>query len=622
MKIRNRYLTDNLLVGLIPILLIFILFFLLYREQGQKKVRETLENYIWNFKVNHSADVDKFEDYSFFISRTQFDLTRQTDPQNLDFPISIESYGIRLFELYYRGKFVFHDVYSWQDSRYFTSEATGKKIWDQLTAAGNSAYYKVPFPELVSNVLVIRCASVIAERDSTRVGFANVAIPLDSDYFKTIPLQSDEIVYYIRTTNGFVYSKPEIETPELDKAIREKTVDPDLGYTTISLKAQGTYYCYEDNLYTIPQRISNRIVPRSLADVGVLYDFKAFNNEFFLFQRVILFGIGIILIAVFVTSFYSANTITQPILRLKSEVEQFEKKMKIVSKPDRVKDEIQSLRFSVAAMSETIVQNTNELKIERNKLKQQNKTMLDELELARKIQMHYIPGKSPLPSIDFRYIPMTQVGGDYFDFVSFPDGRIGIFISDVSGHGVPAAFITSMIKSFFLENAGKFTEPSAFLLALHDFLMNLAIGYFVTAYYALYDPEKRTFEYSNAGHNSPYRIHNGGIEVMDATNRNIALAIYSRDDLRMFNQDYRSKTVVLDKGDKVLLYTDGLVDAVSLSDKRMDKEAFEDVKMIEVMKKHAKLSPADFNKKLLEALETFRGGKDFDDDVCIVCLEV
>ncbi len=627
MNIRNRYLIDNLLVGIIPLFLIFTIFFFLNRKQAEDNVRESLATYIRNFKIDHAADVTKYQDYAYFITQIQADYFRQANPRNLNFPVSIESYNIRLFEVYYRGRFIFRDTYSWKDSQYFSSDETAKKIWAQLSSSEYSVFYKIPYPEIVSNVVVVRSCSIISDpATQEKLGFAAVTTPLDLDYFTQFPLQTDNVIYYIQNKNGFVFSKPDFETAELDETLENVAVDPHLGYAVIDVKDKGRFYCYKENLYRTISRTSNQYVQDMVADIGVLYDYQTVNREFFLFQRVLIIVVGISFTLMLVVSLISSGKITRPILSLKEEVETFEKNLKPVGKPAAVKNEIHTLRTSVAAMSEAIIQKTKELEIERNKLKMQNKTLHDELELARKIQMRYIPDESPFPNVAFLYKPMAQVGGDLFDFVKLPGGKIGIFISDVSGHGVPAAFVTSMIKSFILENAVKFSSPSKFLLTLHDFLINLDTGYFVTAYYGIYDPRTRKFQYANAGHNSPYRVSGENVEMLDETNRNIALAIFSREDLKLYNQSYAAKTVQLSKGDKLLLYTDGLVEAIPVDDmqtkKAADKESFEDVELEKVLRSIAGLTPDEFNRRLMEALEEFRGSPEFDDDVCMICLEV
>ena len=95
-----------------------------------------------------------------------------------------------------------------------------------------------------------------------------------------------------------------------------------------------------------------------------------------------------------------------------------------------------------------VVEKQELLQAERNQLFDRNRLMKRELEMARRIQQALIPQETPNKNIFSLYRPMEEVGGDYFDFFRIGDeGKIGVFLSDVSGHGVPAAFITSMIKS-------------------------------------------------------------------------------------------------------------------------------------------------------------------------------
>ena len=100
------------------------------------------------------------------------------------------------------------------------------------------------------------------------------------------------------------------------------------------------------------------------------------------------------------------------------------------------------------------------LESERNTLFERNRLIGRELEMARRIQQRLIPQDTPNERIAFLYRPMEEVGGDYFDFLQLSDGaKIGMFLSDVSGHGVPAAFITSMIKSSLTQAGGSGTTP-------------------------------------------------------------------------------------------------------------------------------------------------------------------
>ncbi|HOG64474.1 MAG TPA: SpoIIE family protein phosphatase, partial [Spirochaetota bacterium] len=111
---------------------------------------------------------------------------------------------------------------------------------------------------------------------------------------------------------------------------------------------------------------------------------------------------------------------------------------------------------------------------ERNKLREKNERMQSELEMARRIQLQLVPAVGPVKGLAFEYRPMTIIGGDFYDFVTFV-GRpleIGIFISDVSGHGVPAALIASMLKSTLLQSVDILDDPPALMTRLNDTLVS------------------------------------------------------------------------------------------------------------------------------------------------------
>jgi hypothetical protein len=130
-----------------------------------------------------------------------------------------------------------------------------------------------------------------------------------------------------------------------------------------------------------------------------------------------------------------------------------------------------------------IAANREELKTERNELKEHIDIMNMQLEMARIIQQRFIPAESPLENISFLYRPMEAIGGDLIDFIHFDDNeRIGIFLSDVSGHGVPAALVTSMIKSSILESRKISSNPAKLLHHINDILTGNIEDNYVTAF--------------------------------------------------------------------------------------------------------------------------------------------
>ncbi len=244
--------------------------------------------------------------------------------------------------------------------------------------------------------------------------------------------------------------------------------------------------------------------------------------------------------------------------------------------------------------------------------------MNDELEMARSIQQKLIPVEMPDSKIYSLYMPMEAVGGDLFDFISFRDSNnIGIFLSDVSGHGVPAALITSMVKSSILESRNLHHDPAAMLMHLNEIISIQTEDNFITAFYCVFDPVSRLLRFSNAGHHPPAVVYNDRVVWLKGA-RSMPLAILSGEDMAAYGSQYRNSKTVLPAGSKLVLYTDGLVEAKGGEYNRIPFR-----KGIEVrLTKYQALPCKEFIDSLFADLVEFRGGTTFDDDICIICVDV
>lgn len=265
---------------------------------------------------------------------------------------------------------------------------------------------------------------------------------------------------------------------------------------------------------------------------------------------------------------------------------------------------------------------TTELQIERNKLQRKNEKIERELDHARQIQMKFIPKTAPNKNIAFYYKPMAMLGGDFFDFIEFPSGRIGLFISDVSGHGVPAAFITSMIKGFNSDNAIDYSSPGFYLYLMNKFLLPLTAGNFVTAFYGIYEPSTREFVFACAGHNAPFIIAPDILANL-LPKTGVPLAVFDENKLGNGKNYFLNRSIKLQQGSKLLLFTDGLVEAAKICDD-MDTNyiSFDEHGFIETLIEGQSLSSSQFIDLLKKRLIEHRGSDEFDDDVCIICMDV
>ncbi len=258
-----------------------------------------------------------------------------------------------------------------------------------------------------------------------------------------------------------------------------------------------------------------------------------------------------------------------------------------------------------------------ELQIDRDELKANNERFQSDLEMARSLQEYLLPMKSPYPFINFLYKPMEEVGGDLYDFITFNDGeRIGLFISDVSGHGVPSAFITAMIITAIHDLDEIKHNPAEFLLRLNESLNNLIEEHYATAFYGIYNLKEKSLLYSNAGHPPPILISKGVITLIEG-GKSKPLGIFDSETLKKMNAHYTSAEIKFQPGGRILIYTDGMIDAKNVSSRERYSSVLTD-RIIEF----SGYASDEFLNVLFNDMISFCGNDKLDDDICMICLDL
>lgn len=254
-----------------------------------------------------------------------------------------------------------------------------------------------------------------------------------------------------------------------------------------------------------------------------------------------------------------------------------------------------------------------------NMLSIRNKIIESELEHARSIQQKYLPVTKPTENIFAFYKPMDKVGGDFFHFIQFKDrNRIGIFISDVSGHGMPAAMIVSMLRIVISRAGDIYNNPAALLGHINETLHGVIGNNFITCQYGILDMNMVSFTYANAGHCAPLFISNDVVRQAPLV-KTVPLAVYNNDYLQTLKKMFVNQTEKIPHGSKLLMFTDGLSEATRNNEKM---EMFESHGLSEAIKEYQALRPEGFVRGIYGRLCEFRGSEKFDDDICIICAEV
>jgi sigma-B regulation protein RsbU (phosphoserine phosphatase) len=230
-----------------------------------------------------------------------------------------------------------------------------------------------------------------------------------------------------------------------------------------------------------------------------------------------------------------------------------------------------------------------------------------ELELARRIQLSILPGDFP-GSTDFRvaarYVPMASVAGDLYDFLVAGDRKAGLLIADVSGHGIPAALIASMVKMAAVSQRDHAAQPAQVLTEMNAALCGNTQGQFVTAAYVYLDAVARELRYSAAGH--PAMLLLRGHAVTEIAENGLLLAAAP-------SETYSDKTLPLEAGDRLVLYTDGLVEA-----RNEQGELFGEERFNQALGATAGLTPDAAADQLIAAAQQWAKSQD-DDLTVLVC---
>jgi phosphoserine phosphatase RsbU/P len=193
-----------------------------------------------------------------------------------------------------------------------------------------------------------------------------------------------------------------------------------------------------------------------------------------------------------------------------------------------------------------------------------------ELEMARQIQLSILPSSTPKiggMEIVARYIPMTSVAGDFYDFIVVDATHIGILIADVSGHGLPAALIASMLQVALTAQVSHASEPGKVLSGLNHALCGKFQHNFVTAAYVYVDLEKNTMTYGGAGHPPLLLWRKSTGSTSQLLENGLVLGQFEE-------ATYDSLQVPVEAGDRFVLYTDGILETSSPSDEEFGTDRF------------------------------------------------
>jgi sigma-B regulation protein RsbU (phosphoserine phosphatase) len=236
-----------------------------------------------------------------------------------------------------------------------------------------------------------------------------------------------------------------------------------------------------------------------------------------------------------------------------------------------------------------------------------------ELEIAREVQERLFPQCYPsIPGLDCagHCRPAQGVGGDYYDFIALPEGRLGLAVGDVSGKGISAALLMAGLRASLRgQTLGGPADLAALMRNVNSLLYESSTdNRYATFFYAQYDPRNRTLAFVNAGHNPPVVLRGDEILRLEADGPVVGL---------LPRAEYGQSSLVLAPGDILLAYTDGISEAMTMEDAEWGED-----RMISAARNCRALPAAQMIEELISAADAFAAGAPQHDDMTLVIMKL
>lgn len=246
----------------------------------------------------------------------------------------------------------------------------------------------------------------------------------------------------------------------------------------------------------------------------------------------------------------------------------------------------------------------------------QEERIKQELQIARKVQQSFLPVSTP----EFRGLeiaavckPAYETGGDYYDFIELDDDRLAVTIGDVSGKGIQAAFYMTFTKGVLHALCNDFQSTIDVLSKTNTlFRRNADKGTFISLIFGVVDLKNSLFRFSRAGHNPVLYYSSAQQKLHEYTPLGIGLGMADKE---VFAKNTREKSIQLEKGDILIMFTDGVVEAVNSND-----SFYGDARLHKLISANCHLSPEDLLAVIMKDLERFSDGANQHDDMTMLII--
>jgi HAMP domain-containing protein len=357
--------------------------------------------------------------------------------------------------------------------------------------------------------------------------------------------------------------------------------------------------------FSAPAGDTEKMIDDSTASTGLNINSRinSMQNTFIaIFVAVIIIVSGL--------AYWLARTITRPVLLLTKGARLIGQGNLDHTVEVKTGDEIEDLANSFNKMTSDLKGQMEVIRLTTAEKERVQK----ELEIAKGIQQSFLPESSPkVEGFDLAALntPALEVGGDFYDFIPVSLDKWGLVIADVSGKGVPAALFMALSRTMIRANAAENPTAAQVIRRANNMISEDGrANMFVTLFYGVLDPLRKTLTYVNAGHNPPMVMGKTSGDVIMLAAKGVAMGI-------MTDIEYEEKEVVLSPGDILVLYTDGVTEAINRK-----KELFGHERISRLVEENHHLSAREITKLIEREVFAYSEGQPQFDDITLLVVKV
>ncbi|MBN1479822.1 tetratricopeptide repeat protein [candidate division KSB1 bacterium] len=348
-----------------------------------------------------------------------------------------------------------------------------------------------------------------------------------------------------------------------------------------------------------------------LADTHFRIDYELIERDISRYARGFIGELLLIWLIVSASLFLLIYVMMTPFKRL-------QKWVKRLSEPGVAEEMDIDSSTEIGAIAQAFHDVTAQLKRSQVDLAEQER-LQQEMHIAKQIQQTLLPAEFPEVEgydISSFYAAAKDVGGDFYDFVEVDKDTLGVAVADVSGKGVPGAFVMTMIRTALRSEARGVKDAAEVLAKVNEFVVDdIKKGMFVTLFYVIIDSKRRRLNFASAGHN-PMILHRPSKNKTYYLNpRGFPIGI-SLPDKDLFRKSIQSDTIALAEDDILLVYTDGVTEAMNPKRKLFGEERF-----LRMIRECGKQKAEDFVESLKKEMNTFTEGSEQSDDITLVAIK-